>query len=284
MKMASKQGSHIRMADVSVVIPCYCCADTISKAVASVLNQSLLPAELILVEDCSGDATLDTLFALQAQHKKDWIKVLSQRQNQGPGSARNLGWAMAQQSYIAFLDADDAWHPQKIEIQYGWMAVHPDVALTGHVVQVILNDRQLKTGELSISTGEFVPIVPRQVLRSNRFATTSVMLRRRLPQRFVEGKRYSEDYLLWSEICLGGYACYHSENALAYCFKAKYGEAGLGANLLEMEKGELDTYRRLCESGHLGRLSKCMYSVWSIARFLMRLVLKFFQRAKRLIY
>ncbi len=61
------------------------------------------------------------------------------------------------------------------------------------------------------------------------------MLRRDLPHRFFAGKRYSEDYLLWCEILLDGYACYLSPLPLAFMFKADYGEAGLSGNLWAME-------------------------------------------------
>lgn len=119
-------------ADVSVVIPCYRCSDVIERAVTSVWEQTLRPAEVILVDDCSGDGTVDTLYALQKKFPPNWIKVIELEQNSGPGEARNAGWAAASHSYVAFLDADDSWHPQKIEIQYSWMIEHPDVVLTGH--------------------------------------------------------------------------------------------------------------------------------------------------------
>ncbi len=111
-------------APVSVIIPCFCCTSTIGRAVESILSQTLLPAELILVDDCSNDGglTIAKLKQIQDQYQSEIkIMVLEMKRNDGPGSSRNLGWSIATQPYIAFLDADDSWHSKKIEIQYGWM-------------------------------------------------------------------------------------------------------------------------------------------------------------------
>src|SRR5690606_11478324 len=109
--------------------------NTVVRAVASVDAQTLLPAEVILVDDSSGDGTLNVLYSLQEKYTPGWIKVLALPENVGAGEARNAGWEMATQDYIAFLDADDSWHPQKIEIQYEWMRSHIDVSFTGHVCE-----------------------------------------------------------------------------------------------------------------------------------------------------
>lgn len=267
-----------KIAAVSVIIPCFCCANTIARAVASVATQTLRPAEVILVEDFSCDGTLDALYELQAQYPEGWIKVIPLPENRGPGSARNIGWEMASQPYIAFLDADDSWHPKKIEIQYGWMEAHPQVALTGHACQVIVEGKLVSVDELSIDTWAFTPVSRGQLLLSNRFPTRSVMLRRELPYRFAEGKCHSEDYLLWCEIALDGNPCYRSEAKLAYLYKAEYGEAGLSGNLWAMEKGELDTYRRLRASGRLSWLEVQELYFWSLAKFMRRLSLVWYRR------
>jgi len=117
------------IAPVSVVIPCYRCGATIKRAVDSVAAQTLRPAEVILIEDGSGDNTLEQLYRVQGEHPKDWIKIIALEKNSGPSFARNTGWDAATQPYIAFLDADDSWHPQKTEIQYQWMAAHPKVCV-----------------------------------------------------------------------------------------------------------------------------------------------------------
>ena len=99
-----------------MVVPCYRCAATIERAIASVAAQTQRPQEVILVDDASGDETLQQLYSLQSQYG-EWIKVVALTTNVGAASARNAGWNVATQPYIAFLDSDDAWHPQKVAIQ-----------------------------------------------------------------------------------------------------------------------------------------------------------------------
>lgn len=110
-----------QIAKLSVIIPCYRCASTIERSVASIASQTMLPAEVILVDDKSNDTTIDKLRQLKDLYKNDWIKIISLPVNSGPSVARNTGWDAATQDYIAFLDADDSWHHKKIEIQYNWM-------------------------------------------------------------------------------------------------------------------------------------------------------------------
>src|SRR5699024_8519197 len=100
-------------APVSVIIPCYRCADVISRAIESLSGQSWLPKEVILIDDASDDNTLEALHKLQTEHKAGWIRVHSMSKNGGPGVARNMGWDLAAENYIAFLDSDDIWHPRK---------------------------------------------------------------------------------------------------------------------------------------------------------------------------
>jgi teichuronic acid biosynthesis glycosyltransferase TuaG len=186
------------IAPVSVVIPCYCCADTIGRAVASVLNQTVLPAELLLVDDASGDDTLDVLRVLEAAHK-EFIRVISLASNGGPGLARNAGWDVATNPWIAFLDADDVWHYQKLEIQWAWVMMHPDTVLCGHACAV-MSDKFECSAE---NTAPARRVGGLQMLIANRFPTRSVLLKREIPLRF---RRYyfAEDYMLWLEIILSG--------------------------------------------------------------------------------
>ncbi|WP_292974984.1 glycosyltransferase family 2 protein [Nitrosomonas sp.] len=259
-------------AEVSVVIPCFRCAETIERAVLSVAKQTLRPAEVILVDDCSNDGTFELLQHIQRRHTKGWIKVIVQQINQGPGSARNAGWEIAKQPYIAFLDADDAWHPQKIEIQWRWMKTHPEVALTGHASRIISDNQDTDNDFISNSQSQFYPVSSYQHLFMNRFPTRSVMLRRNLPYRFVDGKRASEDFLLWSEILLDGYSAWRSDLRLALVFKAEYGERGLSSNLWSMEKGQLDSYFRLYTSKRLNVFYFSTLYFYSIAKYIRRVL------------
>lgn len=260
-------------APVSAVIPCYRCADTIDRALASVYSQTWRPAEVILVEDCSGDKTLSWLHELKNNYPDGWIQIIALPENGGPGTARNAGWERATQPYIAFLDADDAWHPNKLEIQTAWMQKNPEAALSGHAC-IIADQAHLESHiHFSSADAHFSPVKPYQLLISNRFPTRSVMLKRSLPYRFVEGKRHSEDFLLWCEICLDGHPCYRSALPLAYLFKAAYGQEGLSGNLWEMQKGQMDSYIQLYCNGRTSQFTHALLLLWSLARFVRRFLI-----------
>ena len=138
-------------ASVSVIIPCFRCSLTIRRAVQSIVSQTLIPVEVILVDDGSGDGTLDVLHDLQREHGADWIKVFTNEKNCGPSTARNVAWASAVSDFVAFLDADDSWHPRKIEIQYNWMINNPSVLFTAHLSHVL-------------EEGKGIPALPAQVI------------------------------------------------------------------------------------------------------------------------
>jgi len=266
--------SQLSTADVSVVIPCYQCADTIERAVQSVAAQTMQPAEVILVEDCSGDQTLETLYALQRRYREGWIKVIGQVENRGPGEARNVGWEIASHRYIAFLDADDSWHPQKIEIQYSWMCRHPELALTGHESRQLEDDEALfNTKNFDLNKALFNFVSKNQLLWSNRFPTRSVMLRRDLDARFLKGKYHSEDYLLWLTIVCSGRSIAKCPLVLAYFYKDPFGSGGLSKQLWNMQKGQIDTYTRVWKMGGVSLLKYLFLILWSGARFVRRLII-----------
>jgi PAS domain S-box-containing protein len=108
---------------VSVVIPTYNYARFVTAAVESALAQSSVAHEIIVIDDGSTDKTRQVLVPYL-----DRIRYLYQS-NQGLSAARNAGIRAAQGDYIALLDADDLWHPAKLEAQMRYLADHPDVGL-----------------------------------------------------------------------------------------------------------------------------------------------------------
>jgi glycosyltransferase involved in cell wall biosynthesis len=263
----------IEFAPVSVIIPCYRCADTIDRAVDSVVNQTLPPVEIILVEDCSNDgaATLTALNMLHQKYQGTKIIIFALDQNSGPGSARNVGWRAASQPYIAFLDADDAWHPEKLKTQLNWMKNNPEVGLSGHGYQVLDEGADY---DKSLPSGYEItrPVRKLYSLLSNPFATRTVMLKRTLPFKFKEGKRYIEDYQLWLEIIFANIPAAFIAGPLAATFKNDYGSAGLSSHLWKMEKGELDTYWQIYKNRKIGFLLAILLCLYSLAKYLKRVV------------
>lgn len=254
--------------DVSVIIPCYKSIETIERAVHSVYQQLLRPAEVIVVDDCSPDETLSFLYSLRDKYPCGWLKVVALSKNQGAGSARNYGWDLATQKYIAFLDSDDSWHPCKISIQYNWMVANPAVSLSAHSYSVI-SQEDVGISKLDVRV-MFNEVSVCKMLMSNQFSTPTVMLRRDLEFRFKEGKRYSEDYLLWLEIALSGASCYKADIDLSFLYKSPFGAGGLSGRLLSMELGEIDTYKSLWRMRKLSFVVFLFCCSVSIIKFFVR--------------
>jgi glycosyltransferase involved in cell wall biosynthesis len=108
---------------ISVVIPTFNRLFFLKEALTSVLNQTLLPKEIIIVDDGSTDGTEEWVRE-QAQTIPN-IVILRQLQK-GPAAARNLGAARATGHWIAFLDSDDLWQKRKLEVQMEFLQSNPD--------------------------------------------------------------------------------------------------------------------------------------------------------------
>ncbi len=108
----------MKRANVSVVIPTYNAASWIAETLESVLAQTVQPAEIIVVDDGSTD---DTAVVLDPYQNR--IRHICQ-DNAGVSAARNRAIEAANGEFIAFLDSDDIWHPQKLEYQMDVFA-HP---------------------------------------------------------------------------------------------------------------------------------------------------------------
>lgn len=249
---------------ISVVVPCYRSRETIGVALASILGQTQMPAEILLVDDASGDGSLDFLRALEHQYAP-LVKVIAQARNGGPGLARNAGWEAATQAWIAFLDADDAWHPRKLELQWAWLLAHPDADVCGHA-------SRFTTGAID----EVIDAAPvaeklstRAMLVSNRLPTRSVMLRRNLPQRF-QGKAVTEDYLLWLEIIVSGASAYRLDTCLAYALRPDFSPGGYSGQLWTHEKRELAALRSLRQNDKLDLPVFACAVAWSYLKYLRR--------------
>lgn len=265
----SPQTGYADFAAVSVVIPCFRCARTIQRAIDSVLQQTQKPAEIILVDDASDDETLSVLRELERQYAS-WIKVIALNENSGVASARNAGWSVATQLYVAFLDSDDAWHPQKIEIQYNYMCQHPEVVLCGHAHRILKKKNELPHWAVT-SQVEAEQISKWSMLLSNKFVTPSVMLCCDVKQRFVERQRHMEDHMLWLEIVCGGGTATKLPAELAAIYKSPFGEAGLSSQIWLMGKSDLNNYQRLYRMGYLNFGQGLLLGLYSLIKFMRRL-------------
>jgi glycosyltransferase involved in cell wall biosynthesis len=255
---------------VSVVIPCYRCAGTLERAIASVAAQTRRPAEVILVDDASGDDTRKLLQKLSQLYEPGWIKLVFLEQNVGAASARNAGWGLATQMYVAFLDADDVWHPEKIAIQSVYMDAHPDVVLSGHGYRRLSHD---SLPDWQVVQGNAKPIRKWPLILSNKFVTPSVMLRRDVPHRFVEKQRYMEDHMLWLKIVCADGRVVKLDAELAAIYKEPFGVAGLSAQVWLMERSDLGNYRRLYQKRCINAIQFAFLVMYSALKYVRRLLI-----------
>lgn len=115
----------------SVIMPIYNCEAYVGESIKSVLNQDYRDLELLIVDDCSTDASIDIArrFAMSDQR----VMVYRLEHNSGCAAARNFGLKYAQGEYIAFIDGDDVWYPTKLAEQVATLASSSkDMAYTGY--------------------------------------------------------------------------------------------------------------------------------------------------------
>jgi len=185
-------------ATVSVVIPVYNNEAYIAAAVESVLSQSLLPTEIIVVDDGSTDGTAEALKSL-----RNSIKYVFQ-ENRGEPAARNRGIREASGKYIAFLDGDDLWCPNKLELQMEYLRQHPNCALVYSDMSTFDENGIIDTSvkerfRMSLPSGRIFPALFMRAL----FGSGSVVFRRKCVDTvgyFDEGLLVGSDYEMWLRI------------------------------------------------------------------------------------
>ncbi len=226
---------------VSVVIPTYNRAHLVRAAVESVLAQTYRPLELIVVDDGSTDATGRVLAACGS------VRVVRQTHTGMPGQARNAGARLARGEYLAFLDSDDLWLPQKLELQVAAATAGGEVLhhtrerweRSGRVVSQRAQ-RHRRCGDLFLDS-----------LRKCVIGPSTVLLRRAVfaaAGGFREHLQIAEDYELWLWLT-ARYPVGYLERALVIK-RAGHGDQ-LSERYGQIEIFRLQALRALLEGGRL---------------------------------
>lgn len=255
------------MTSVSVIIPAYNSASTIIRALQSVVAQTLAPLEIIVVDDASIDNTCEVA-ANFASASSIPLRVITQPTNSGPSAARNAGWGAATGDYIAFLDADDQWHPRKIELQYSVMHDRPEISMSCHGHHF---SSSTTWTDIPNNDTKAIPVSFHKFLIRNRCATPTVMLKRNISERFDSRKRFAEDYLLWMQITANHGPALRLEAQLAHCSNPGYGGSGQSGKLLKMELSEIGGFITLRKSKVIGFITLGLVVIWSWIKFGIRL-------------
>lgn len=120
---------------VSVIMPAFNCERYIAQAMTSVLRQTDPDLELIVVDDGSTDSTLEIARALAAEDAR--VVIVPQRNSGRPAIARNAGLEAARGKHLSFLDADDSWEPERLELLVGGIEAHPEWVAVFHDMQYV---------------------------------------------------------------------------------------------------------------------------------------------------
>lgn len=190
----------IAASDVSVIIPYYNREEFIDVTVQSVLAQTLKPLEIVIVNDCSRESSRRYL-----DRYADVCTILDLKVNVGLSGSRNAGIRAARGQFIALLDDDDYWLPEKLELQRKYMEEHPECSAVTCSVSAFFSDRpdQLWT---RFGPG---PITLAQALIEEYWAVPSSLMVRKSAllavRGFDERFRECEDRDFMIRFCAAGY-------------------------------------------------------------------------------
>ncbi|WP_186647662.1 glycosyltransferase family 2 protein [Fluviispira vulneris] len=224
---------------VSIIIPIY--NDEV--VIPRLVNETLInyknenKYEIIIIDDFSVDNSLNLIKELLILNNFDNYIILKHSKNLGASAARNYGCRHANGEFIAFLDSDDSWHLQKLELQINIMMQQKSF-LSGTLHKVIDPKNLKKSMNLEINNVNFCEIKWPNILFKSPFSTPSVVMHRSLLKnfKFDESFRYSEDYDLWLRIS-NSYKTVKILENLTFTFKHDYlsNNKSLSSNLLRMQ-------------------------------------------------
>lgn len=190
---------------VSVIIPAFNSERWIGRAVASVLSQTEQDVEVIVVDDASEDHTRERVRA----HSDPRVLLIESTRNEGPAAARNRGLRVARGTWIAFLDSDDWYDPQRLQTlldagrEHGADAVSDDLWYIDHLSTSpwtsMLSEKRIRLeGPRLVSFAEFVDLdlAVQPIVKASRLRGRDTW--------FPEEVRYAEDWYVWANLLLDG--------------------------------------------------------------------------------
>ncbi len=176
---------------VSIIMPSYNTACYISDSIESVIQQTYSNWELIIVDDCSTDNSVDVIKAYDDTR----IIVLQNSQNSGAAISRNYALREATGKWVAFLDSDDTWAPEKLEKQICFMVDH-DYAFTFTDYRICLNGEWLPY----INTGPDI-VDKKRMYDYCYFSTITVMYdREKIGLIQIADLKKNNDYAMWLQV------------------------------------------------------------------------------------
>jgi len=188
------------MINVSIVTPTFNSLKYIQKTANSVLNQTFKEWEWIIVDDLSTDGTREYLEDLEKKDSR--IKCILKNDNEGSGPSRNKAIELAQNKYIAFLDSDDIWIPEKLALHTDFMEKNDSSLSHTSYGFIDENDNKIKqTFHVSNS-----PIAYKDLLKRTEISCLTAMYNQEvIGKMYMPDLRRKQDYALWLSILKKGY-------------------------------------------------------------------------------
>lgn len=201
---------HVRTAApvVSIVMPAYNCSAYIEEAILSVIGQTFTDWELLVIDDCSTDDT----FAIAQQLAQTDTRIKANRNgiNVGVAVTRNEGITLCAGRYIAFMDSDDTWYPEKLEKQLQLMEAQKAQLCYSSYAIVDTQGQKVKADYL----------VPEQIdyeglLRENVVQCSAMLISAQVVKQYrFNPEFYHEDYVLWLQMLKDGHKAVGSRQVL----------------------------------------------------------------------
>lgn len=221
---------------LSIIVPTYNASRFIEETIHSVLNQSFQDWELIIIDDCSTDNTVQKLNEFRKIDQRIRVKVLDE--NSGAAIARNTGISMASGRYIAFLDSDDLWVPRKLEKQLNFMKEN-NVAFSFTGYEIIT-----ESGE---KTGKIIH-VPKKIdyqglLKNTIIGCLTVMIdTQQVGKIQMPNLRTRQDTATWLSILKRGFEAYGIDEVLS---KYRKVENSISSKKIKMARMNWKLYREV---------------------------------------
>jgi teichuronic acid biosynthesis glycosyltransferase TuaG len=263
------RNSTVSDALVSVVVPCYNAEAYLLTTLGSVLSQTHRDLELIVVDDASTDSSAEVVERLTLQDPR--VRLVRMPRNAGaPAAPRNLGTRAASGEWIAYLDADDIWHPRKLELQMQVLRDHGGTMCSTRMSD-FRDEREVRFATLT------VPMVSRvdvgMQLRKYRTPTSSILIRREL----MLALPFNEDLILKAREDTDAFIRVHEY--LPYSLKIEHPlvfyrlqAAQISGNKLKMVKRHLMMLRRYRQRSGQGLGWKAYY--YTATHFLASIYLR----------
>lgn len=204
---------------VSVIIPTYNRGELISAALDSVINQTYKELEIIIVDDNSSDNTFNVVEKYCNLDTR--INYIKNNKNLGGGGARNIGIKASSGDYIAFLDSDDIWYPEKISRQMSEFQKNP-------LVQAVFSNyimSQYETNEVVANNNSAISCSPSKIFTGNYLGTTSSMIAKKETLikigMFDSQLRSCQDWDIYIRLIIAGEIAYVPDLLLTQYYHGK---------------------------------------------------------------